>query len=150
MTSLIEIQKFLAPKKMAIAGASRNAKKFGAMIFEDLLKKGYQLYPVHPEASEIRGVTCYRRLSDIPSGVEMLYIVTPKNQTLSLVQQAIERGIKRIWIQQSSETPEAVDLARKHDIPVIYGHCLFLFAEPVSGIHGFHRWMSKLIRTYPR
>lgn len=150
MTSLTDIREFLAPKKMAIAGASRNAKKFGAMIFEDLLKKGYQLYPVHPEAAEIQGVACYKKVTDLPSEAEMLYIVTPKIQTLNVVKQAVEKGIKKIWIQQSSETPEAIEWAKQHQIPVISGHCMFMFAEPVSGIHGFHRWLSKIVRTYPR
>jgi uncharacterized protein len=150
MISLIEIQDFLAPKRMAIAGASRNAKKFGGMIFQDLQKKGYQLYPVHPEANEIQGVACFRSVSDLPAEAEMLYIVTPKSQTLSIVQQAVERGVKKIWIQQSSDTPEAIDWAKQHNLPVISGQCMFMFAEPVSSIHGFHRWLNKVFRSYPR
>jgi len=149
MSSLIDIQDFLAPKKLAIAGASRNPKKFGAIVFSELKKRGFELYPVHPEATEIQGIPCYSKVDDLPSGVEHLYIVTPKSETLSLVNQALARDIKRIWIQQSSDTPEAIELAKQHQVPLIAGRCMLMFAEPVGSIHGFHRWLSKVFRTYP-
>ena len=53
MVTLKDIQEFLEPKKMAIAGASRNPKKFGGTIVTEAIKSGYELFPVHPDASEI-------------------------------------------------------------------------------------------------
>ncbi len=149
MSSLIDIQNFLAPKKLAIAGASRNPKKFGAIVFSELKKRGFELYPVHPSATEIQGIPCYSKVDELPAGVDHLYIVTPKSETLSLVNQALSRDIKRIWIQQSSDTPEALELAKQHQVPLISGRCMLMFAEPVGNIHGFHRWLSKVFRTYP-
>lgn len=149
MSSLIDIQNFLAPKKLAIAGASRNPKKFGAIVFTELKKRGFELYPVHPSANEIQGIPCYSKVDDLPAGVDHLYIVTPKSETLSLVSQALSKDIKQIWIQQSSDTPDALELAKQHQIPVISGRCMLMFAEPVGSIHGFHRFLSKVFRTYP-
>jgi uncharacterized protein len=111
MATLTQIQSFLAPKKMIIAGASRNPKKFGGQIFSELLKKGYTLYPLHPEAEQIQGVTCFRDFGSIPDMPDNLYIVTPKRETLSIVGQAVNHGIRHIWIQQQSDTREAVELA---------------------------------------
>ena len=39
MATLNEIRKFLAPKKLAIAGVSRNPKKFGGSVFKELKEK---------------------------------------------------------------------------------------------------------------
>ena len=40
MTTLNEIQAFLQPKKLAIAGASRNPKKFGGTVLSEMMKRG--------------------------------------------------------------------------------------------------------------
>lgn len=150
MTTQQEISDFLSTKKLGIAGASRNPKKFGGMVLAELKKKGYELYPVHPEAKEIDGITCYQSVAELPAGIEHLYIVTPKNQTAGIVEQAVKYGISKIWIQQKSETPEALDMAKQQNIPVISGRCIMMFLEPVSGFHGFHRWMMKLFGSLPK
>jgi predicted CoA-binding protein len=82
--------------------------------------------------------------------VEHLYIVTPAKETARVVEDAVAYGIKQIWIQQKSETPAALELARQSGIPVIHGRCMMMFAEPVGSIHGFHRWISRLFGQYPK
>lgn len=150
MTTLNEIQKFLEPKKLAVAGASRNPKKFGGTIFKELKEKGFELYPVNPNADEIQGVKCFKTIADLPSDVGHLYIVTPKTQTQEIVNAAVEKGIKMIWIQQKSETPEAVKTAEDAGIQLIYNKCIFMFVEPVTGPHSFHRFFTKLFGGYPK
>jgi len=150
MASLKEIQDFLKPGKLAIAGASRDPKKFGGSVLNDLKKKGYELFPVHPEAAEIQGIRCYRSVAELPEEVLHLYIVTKKSQTAELVRQALEKGIRMIWIQQHSDTPEALALAQNKGVPVISGKCIYMFLDPVTGPHAFHRWFSRLFGSYPK
>jgi hypothetical protein len=150
MVTLKDIQEFLEPKKLAIAGASRNPKKFGGTVVTEMVKRGYKLFPVHPDADEIQGVTCYKSITDLPEGVDRLYIVTRKNVSAGLVREAAARGIRMIWIQQHSETPEALEVAGGSGIRVIQGKCIFMFLDPVSGPHAFHRWVSKLFGSYPK
>jgi predicted CoA-binding protein len=144
------IHDFLEPKKMAVAGASRNPKKFGGMVFTELRKRGFDLLPVNPETGELNGVPCFPSVKALPPGVERLYIVTPAAQTAGVVRDALAYGIKKIWIQQKSDTPEALELARQGGAEVIHGRCMMMFAEPVSGVHSFHRWISRLFGQYPR
>ena len=150
MTTLNEILKFLEPKKMAIAGASRNPKKFGGAVFKELKAKGFDLYPVNPNADEIQGVTCYKSVADLPDDVTHIYIVTPKAETQKIVDAAIKKGVKMIWIQQKSETPEAVKTGEDAGIPVISKKCMLMFADPVGGPHAFHRLFTKLFGGYPK
>lgn len=150
MNTLNEINDFLEPQKIAIAGVSRNPKKFGAVVFKELSGKGYQLFPINPNAEEINGAKCYSSVAELPGDVHHLLVVTPKKQTEAVVRQAIEKGIKRIWIQQGSDTPEAVEMARKAGIPLVYKKCILMFADPVSGVHGFHRFLSKMFGGYPK
>lgn len=150
MVTLNEIQKFLEPRKMAIAGASRNLKKFGGVVFKELREKGFELYPINPNAEEIQGVKCYKSVAEIPADVVHLLILTSKEDTDVVAKAAINKGIKMIWIQQKSETPEALKTIEKAGIPLICNKCIMMFATPVKGFHGFHRFLAKSFGAYPK
>jgi predicted CoA-binding protein len=150
MSSLSSIQSFLEPKKMAIAGVSRNPKKFGRHVYEHLKEAGYSLYPVNPNTEQLNGSACYKSISELPGDVDRVFIVTPPEQTADCVRQSLEKGIRNIWIQQRSDTTEAMDLLADQDVDLIYNKCIFMFAEPVKGVHTFHRFISKLFGSYPK
>lgn len=150
MTKLSTIHNFLEPKEIAICGVSRNTKKFGRVVYDSLKEKGYTLYPVNPNTHLINDDKCFKDISELPDHVHYLYIVTPREQTTEIIQKAIGKGIQNIWIQQMSETPDAVELAKTNKINLIHKECIFKFAEPVTGIHKFHRFMSKLFGMYPK
>ena len=143
MISKNTIDNFLENKKMAMAGVSRNKKKFSRVIFKELRDKGFEIIPINPNASEIEGVTCYSDVNSIPGEIENLFVVTPKSQTEEIVKQAKEKNIKRIWIQQMSETFESLKIAKEANMELIYKKCIFMYAEPVKGIHKFHRAIKK-------
>jgi predicted CoA-binding protein len=150
MVTLNEIQKFLGPKKFAIAGASRNLKKFGGSIFKELSDAGFELYPVNPNAEEIQGVKCYKSVEELPPDVNHLFIVTPRYETEIIAMAAVKKGIEMVWIQQNSETPEAVKVIEDAGIPLIYKKCIMMFASPVKGVHRFHRFWVKTFGGYPK
>lgn len=147
--TLDDISRFLNPEKLAVAGVSRNPKKFGNIIMKELSEKGFDVYPVNPEADSVRGHKCYRSVKDLPDDVKHLLIVTPRQQTYAVACNAVEKGIKMVWIQQQSDTPEAVDLLSSKGISVITGKCILMFANPVKGVHRLHRFFVKLVGKYP-
>ena len=150
MTTLTEIEKFLDSRKFAIAGVSRNEKKFGGAIFKELKGKGFDLYPINPNAENIQGIKCYKSVSELPKEVSRLLIITPKAESTAVAQEAIEKGIEMVWIQQKSDTPEAVEVIEKAGISLISKKCIMMFADPVKGVHGFHRAIAKLFGAYPK
>jgi len=143
-----DIEKFLEPKKLAIAGVSRNPKKFGHQVYDELKKRGYEVYPVNPQTSEIAGEKCYRSVSELPAGVNRMLIVTPKNETDAILREAVKKGITRVWVQQMSETKDTVKIAKEYNVDLISKKCIFMFADPVTSIHKFHRtilqWFGRL------
>lgn len=149
-TSLNEIQQFLAAKKLAVAGASRNPKKFGGSIIKDLNEKGFELFPVNPNAEEIQGLKCYKTVSDLPADVKHLLIVTPKTSTTEVAKLAVEKKMEMVWIQQMSETPEATTILEEAGVPFIQKKCIYMFADPVKGPHNFHRFLVKVFGLYPK
>jgi len=135
---------------MAISGVSRNPKKFGRVVYDHLVERGYKIYPINPNIDQIEGETCYGDIASLPENVDRLYIVTPKAQTARVVEEAAARGIKYVWIQQRSESDESINLAEQNNMNLIYKECIFKFAEPVTGPHAFHRFFSKLFGSFPK
>lgn len=150
MTKLSSIQEFLKPKELAVCGVSRNKKKFGRVIYDTLKERGFKLYAINPHMTEIDGEPCYSDVSQLPGNIKNLLIATPSSQTEEIVSKAISKGINNIWIQQMSESPAAINLAEKNGINLIKKECILKFAEPVSSVHKFHRFLSKLFGTYPK
>lgn len=150
MTKKESIQRFLAPKKIAIAGVSRNNKKFGYAIFNELRQKGFDICPVNPNVDEIDGIKCFKTVAEMPAGYEKLFIVTPKSETDEIVKKAAEKGIKHIWVQQMSNTDKTQTIAKEHGVELIDKECIFMFAEPVTSVHKFHRFIWKVFGKLPK
>ena len=144
-----QINQFLANKKLAIAGASRDPKKFGSEVLRHLLKLGYEIEVVHPVAENIEGISCVNSIDMLSTDTKGICIVTPKDQTDKLLAEALDRDIKQVWIQQFSENDSTFDIIRESDANVVTGRCIFMYTKP-TGIHKFHERVTKLFGVYPR
>ncbi len=150
MVTKKKIEKFLEPKKLAIVGVSRNPKKFGYLVFRDLKASGYEVYPVNPNADKINGDSCYKSVKDLPANINSILILTPKKETDNVLREAINKGIMNIWVQQMSETKNTIKIAEEYQKEIIHRKCIFMFAEPVKGVHKFHRLILKLFGMLPK
>lgn len=144
------IESFLSSRKIAIAGVSRDPKKFGQTVMKELKERGFELFPVNPHAEQINGTPCFHNIGSLPLNVKHLLVITPKKQTTGIVAEAIAKGIDNIWIQQFSDTPEAIDFAVSHKVNLVTKQCILMYIEPVKGIHRFHRAIKKLFGTLPK
>ena len=144
------IDSFLSSRRIAIAGVSREPKKFGYQIFKQLKEKGFEVYPINPNADYIDGTPCFRSVSALPLSVHSLVILTPKKLTRDVVAEAITKGIDNIWIQQMSETRAAIELTKAHPVNLVTRECILMHTDPVQGIHNFHRKIKRFFGLYPR
>jgi predicted CoA-binding protein len=149
MTTQKTIDDFFAQPNFAIAGVSRNSKKFGNIIYRALKKKGTNVFAVNPNTDSIDGDKCYRTINDLPAETKALIIFTPPAQTASILKDAHEKGIKHIWIQQKCESKEALVFADKMDPVPIYGYCFFMFMKPFTFPHNMHRFFFKMSKQFP-
>ena len=149
-TSKASIKTFLESRKLAIAGVSRDQKKFGYTVLTKLKEIGFDLYLIHPDTDTLFGEPCYRNISDLPGDIDGLLIMTPKTETLGVVEDAVKKGIPNLWIQQMSETPESIEYAVSNKINLVAGQCILMFAEPVEGFHKFHRNLKKWFGMLPK
>lgn len=145
MTHRQEVDAFLAEHTLALVGASRSGRKFGNTLYKTLTAKGYEILLVHPEVKAIGGVPCVASLGALPKAVGGLVLVVPPEKAEGVVAEAAEAGIRRIWMQQGAASPAAIRLCEEKGITVVHGACLLMFASP-TGIHGFHRWLWRVLR----
>lgn len=143
------VDAFLAQPAFAIVGVSRTGKKFGNLILRELRAKGMRVYPLHPAATTIDGVTCYAHLKDMPEPIGGMIVCVTPGDAVSAVRDAAEAGIRHVWLQQGAESPYVVELCVELGLDAVVGECILMFANP-SGIHRAHRMLEGALGRLPR
>jgi len=150
MTSRKLVENFLSEKSIAVVGVSRSDKKFGYTVYKELKSKGYNVYPVNPNAEYIDNEKCYPDLLSLPEKVAAALLVVPPSATVQTLKDAYTEGIKKIWMQQGSESEEAIRYCNEKGIEVIHNECILMFAEPAAFFHRAHRWFNGVMGKLPQ
>lgn len=146
------IQRFLAGRRIAVAGVSRDGAMPANAIFRKLAGAGYEVFPVNPSADELEGTRCYHDLDSIPGPVDGVVAATHPNVSVHIVRQAAGRGVKQVWFHRSfgdgSVSAEAIEECNAHGIEPIVGGCPMMFCQPVDIAHKcmcwFLQWRGKV------
>jgi uncharacterized protein len=138
------IQEFLQCKQIAVVGVSHNPNKFGASIYRELKSRGYQVFAVNPSLQEIAGEPCYPNLAALQGKVDGAVICIQPAKVAAVLQEAAQAGLQRIWLQQGSESPEALKTAAELGLNPVTKKCILMYAQPVQSFHRFHRFFVKL------
>jgi predicted CoA-binding protein len=144
-----DIAGFLAEKRIAVAGLSRSGQAMSNSAFKELKDRGYEVFPVNPQAAEIGGERCYKSLSELSGKVGAVIAFTQPSVTASVVKDAAAAGLKRIWIQQGAESEAALAEAKAAGMNAIAGQCILMHLEPVGALHRFHRSVNRLFGLAP-
>jgi uncharacterized protein len=146
---------FLAHKRVAVTGVSRKAGGHGSnAVYQRLRQRGYEVYPVNPNASEVEGDTCYRDLASIPGGVDWVVIGTRPETAEQTLRECADLGIKRVWMHRGpgpgSVSKVAAEYGRQHGITVIEGGCPCMFGPTADPGHKAMRFVFTLTGSVPR
>lgn len=149
-----KVDDFLAQKRIAVAGVSREPKGSAAnLIYQKLKSAGYQVFPLNPHAETVEGEKCYPDLKSIPDGVNGVVIVTPPEAVEQIVRECAETGVSRVWMHRSfgagSVSEEAVQYCAENNISVIAGACPMMFCQPVDFGHKCMRWILGVTGKLP-
>jgi hypothetical protein len=149
VTSQRSVEDFLSQHKLAVVGVSRSGRGFGQMAWKALVKRGYETFPVNPNADEIGGQRCYHSLADLPPGVGGVLLVVPPVDTERVVREAAAAGIRRVWMQQGAESPAALDTCRDLGIDAVAGECILMFVDTRHFPHNIHHWIWGALGKLP-
>jgi predicted CoA-binding protein len=150
MTSKKLVEEFLAQKNIAVVGVSRKKTKFGNAIYRELKQKGYNVIPVNPNMKFFEGDNCYPDLISVPVQVDAVVINVPPIQTEKVVREANEAGIKKVWLQQGSQSDEAINYCEENEIDFVSNECILMFAQPSAFIHRAHKWVWGVLGKLPQ
>lgn len=147
---------FLARKRIAVTGVSRKAdQQHGAnIVYRRLRERGYDVFPVNPNAREVEGDGCYPDLRSIPGGVDAVVIATRADRAMATMRECADLAITQVWMHRSigsgSVSEEAAAWARQRGMHVIAGGCPLMF-DPVSDTgHKVMRSLFTLTGKVPR
>ncbi|KTC86888.1 CoA-binding protein [Legionella brunensis] len=116
-----KIKQFLAAEAFAVIGASTNRQKFGNKVLRCYLQHHKTVYPVNHREATIEGLDSVKEIADLPPSVTSISVITPPPITEKIVEQAIIKGIKNIWMQPGAESEAALSNCLQHQINVIAG-----------------------------
>jgi predicted CoA-binding protein len=121
------IEKFLSSSAFGVVGASTDRSKYGNKVLRCYLQHGKKAIPVHPRETEVEGIPAVKSVSELPPEAASISIITPPAVTEKIVEEAIARDIRNIWMQPGAESAKAVETCRAQGINVIGdGSCLLV------------------------
>ncbi|HYN10911.1 MAG TPA: GNAT family N-acetyltransferase [Vicinamibacterales bacterium] len=94
------VQAFLAPRSVAVIGASRERGKIGSEILHNLVSAGFtgRLFAVHPRAAAIDGVPAFRSLAEIPDDIDLAMICVPARHVSDVVDACVAKRVRALVI----------------------------------------------------
>lgn len=152
-TTLADVREFLAQRRIALVGLSREPKDFSRMLFREMCNRGYDMVPVNPATGELESRRCFARVQEIDPPAEGVLVMTAPQDTERVVRDCAEAGVRRVWMHrgggQGAVSKEAADFCRKNGIRLVEGYCPFMFFPKTAFIHRVHRFLVKLLGGYP-
>ena len=146
---------FLAHKRIAVTGVSRNPQGHGGnVVYQRLKDRGYQVSAINPNADEIDGDRCFHDLKSVPGGVEAVVIATRPETAEATMRECVELGIGHVWMHRSvgagSVSDAATTYGRQHGITVIDGGCPLMFDPTADFGHKAMRFVFTRTGKVPR
>jgi len=97
------LETFFMPKTIAVVGASKDSRKIGHAALKNLLISDYQckVYPINPKEESILGLKCYKKVTDVPSNIDLVLISVPAAIVPNILKDCKEKNVKNIIIISS-------------------------------------------------
>jgi acetate---CoA ligase (ADP-forming) len=139
MTDLHPLTALLAPRSVAIFGASNDPERISGRPLRYFLEAGYSgaLYPINPNRDRVQGVPAYPDLAAVPGTVEFALIAVPAALATAALEASIAKGVQAVVMFTAgfAETGEEgraaqeclADIARRGGIRLCGPNCLGLF-----------------------
>ena len=111
---------------VAVVGATDNPMKYGSVIYRDLKRKGYSVFPVNPNRTEVDGDKAYPTLDELPESPTIVNVVVPPSVTIRVLKKSLELGLKNVWLQPGAESPESLAFLQEHGFNYLANACIMV------------------------
>lgn len=119
-----EVRDILQLKNVAVVGMSKNSEKAAYYVPKYLSENGYNIIPVNPTADKILDKKCFPNLDVVNEKIDIIDVFRPSEDVMPVIEDAIKKNPRVIWLQEGIHNPEAEEIARKKGIKVIFNRCM--------------------------
>lgn len=112
-------------RTIAVVGLSPKPERPSYSVSAYMQGEGYKIIPVNPGHSEILGETCYKSLLEVPGEIDIVDIFRDPSAVPEIVDQAIAKKAKVIWMQEGIVHNEAAEKARDAGLKVVMNKCIY-------------------------
>lgn len=111
-------------KRIAVVGLSNNQWRASYGVSRFMQTVGYQITPVNPQETQVLGEKAYASLEEVPGPLEIVNVFRRSEYVPEIVDAAIRRGAKVIWMQEGVVHEEAAARARAAGLDVVMDSCI--------------------------
>ena len=130
------VGRFIAPRSVAVIGASRERDTVGGQIFHNLLDAGFEgtAYPVNREAEVVQSVRAYRSVGEIPGPIDLAVIAVPAAAVIDVVRECAGQGVPAVVVisagfaevgaEGAERQRELLEVCRQGGVRLVGPNCL--------------------------
>jgi len=112
-----------------VVGASANCEKYGFVIMDNLLKRGFDTIPINPKEEKILCVKAFKTITEYVKAnpekkIDWVDFVLPPAVAYKILPEIKSLKIKRVWFQPGSESDIAIEYCKKNNIRCVHHACI--------------------------
>lgn len=111
-------------KTIAIVGLSSDPFRPSFGVSKYMQSQGYRIIPVNPKETEVLGEKAYAKLDDVPDEIDIVNIFRRPAAALDVVESAIAKGAKAVWMQEGVINQAAFNRAKEAGLVAVMDQCI--------------------------
>ena len=111
-------------KTLAVVGLSSKAMRPSHGVAEYMQRNGYRIIPVNPNEESVLGEKAYASLDEVPEPFDVVVIFRRPEFVPEVVEAAIRKGAKVVWMQEGVIQEQAAARARAAGLTVVMDRCI--------------------------
>ncbi len=111
-------------KNIAVVGLSNNPMRPSFGVSRFLQRQGYRIIPVNPNETEVLGERAYASVKDVPDQIDIVNIFRRPARVPEVVDDALQKGVRCIWMQEGVINHEAAKKAEAAGLTVVMDRCI--------------------------
>jgi predicted CoA-binding protein len=134
-------------KSLAVVGLSSKPMRASYGVAAYMKAHGYRIIPVNPNEVSVLGEKSYRSLDEVSGPVEVVVIFRRTECVPEVVESAIRKGARVVWMQEGVIHEDAARRARNAGLEVIQDRCILKEHAKrfvAEGIYERHRTATNL------
>ena len=111
-------------KTLAVVGLSSRPSRPSYGVSAYMMANGYRIIPVNPNEESVLGLKCYHNLDEVPETPDIVVIFRRSEFVAEVVDAALHKGAKVIWMQEGVIHEDAAQRARNAGVQVFMDRCI--------------------------